>query len=58
MLKEKSDVDDNNVSPALLKRSSILSWEEKQLIDFVRNNPEEKDKLIKILQEGKNERLQ
>lgn len=44
-----SDKDDENVSPTLLKRGNILSWDEKQLIEYIRKHPEEKEELIELL---------
>lgn len=37
------------VEPALLERSSILDHDEKQIIEFIRNNPEEKDSIMELL---------
>ncbi len=43
------DKDNENVSPHLLQLSSMLSWDEKQLIEYIRIHPEEKEKIIKLL---------
>lgn len=49
----KENIDSNNdtdiVSEHLLKRSNILSWDEQQIIEYIRQHPEEKEKLIELL---------
>ena len=44
-----SDIEDNDVAIHLLKRSGILSWDEQQIIEYIRKHPEEKERLIELL---------
>ena len=44
---QKNDFE--NVSPHLLLLSSTLSWDERQLIDYIRQHPEEKEELLELL---------
>ena len=39
----------NNTPEHLLKRSNVLSWDERQLIEYVRNHPEERNHIIELL---------
>jgi hypothetical protein len=51
MNKENIDsIHDTDIVPEyLLKFSNTLNWEEKQLTEYIRNHPEEKEKLIELL---------
>lgn len=46
----KENIDSNHdtdiVPEHLLKHSNILSWDEQLIIEFIRNNPDEKEKLF------------
>jgi hypothetical protein len=50
MLKDELDKNHEDIDPFLLKCSGILSWDEKQLIDYIRNHPEEKSNITELLQ--------
>lgn len=39
----------NEQIPDYILNKSILSWDEKQLIEYIRQHPEEKDKIIELL---------
>jgi hypothetical protein len=43
---QKSNKFDSEVDTYLLERSSKLSWDENELINYIRNHPEEIDKLL------------
>lgn len=43
------DVEDDDVAIYLLKRCSTLSWEEEQLIEYIRKHPEEKEEFTELL---------
>lgn len=40
---------DNDTVDSFLLNCSTLSWDEQQIIEFIRNNPEEKDSIIELL---------
>lgn len=44
-----SDTLENDVDLVLLKRSTTLSWDEQQIIEYIRQHPEEREKLIELL---------
>ena len=48
MLKDESDKNHEDIDPILLNCSN-LSWDERQLIDYIRKHPEEKEKLIELM---------
>lgn len=41
---------DDIISEHILKKSN-LSWDEAQLIEYIRSHPEEKDEILKLLKE-------
>lgn len=43
------DKEHSSVSHYLLQMSNTLSWDEKQLIEYIRKHPEEKEKIIELL---------
>ena len=43
---QKSNKFDSEVDTYLLERSSKLSWDENELINYIRNHPEKIDKLL------------
>ena len=48
MLNDESDKNHEDIDPILLNCSN-LSWDETQLIEYIRNHPEEIDKITELL---------